>query len=235
MRAERSFVSIALGFASRHRWSLPLATLATVCFARLATELRERELGPFDAATALVVTNLRGRLDRPMLWLTRFGQGTSLAILTSVAVAVLLAYKRRRDAAFVVTVGVGIWGLIVALKIVFQRERPEASALYVLHTPGSFSFPSGHAMGTTAVVLGLLIVARVRFGRGWYFVPMAVLGSGLVTGVAASRVYFGVHFMSDVLGGVLAGAGWVSGLTGFFYPRVLPGERATLPPPVPDE
>ena len=48
----------------------------------------------------------------------------------------------------------------------------------------------------------------------------------VILGVAASRVYFGVHYPSDVIGGMLAGAAWIAAVTGWFYPRLLPGEAA---------
>lgn len=215
-------------FAGRHRWSLPLAGLAALCFGRVAREIREREAGPFDATLSAAVTQLRGRIDEPMLWLTRFGNGASLTLLTLGAGCALLAVKRRREFVFIATVGISIRLLEVALKLYFHRNRPGASALYILAEPGSFSFPSGHALGSTGVLFGLLIVVRVCGVRGAHFVLLAGASFALAAGVAASRVYFGVHFPTDVVGGMLAGAGWVSALTGFFYPATLRGEAAKL-------
>ena len=54
-----------------------------------------------------------------------------------------------------------------------------------------------------------------------------------VVGVALSRVYFGVHYPSDVIGGQLGAAAWVSALTGWFYPRLFPGEETVEPAPSP--
>jgi len=224
-------IAKVVAFAGRHRWSLPLATLAALCFATLARELREQRIEPFDAALAGLIGGLRGQLDQPMLWLTRFGSGPSLVAVTLGAAGLLLLGKRRRESAFVMTVGIGIVLLGGGLKLFFHRDRPEASSLYLLQTPHSFSFPSGHAFGSTAVLFGLVIVARVSRVRGWRFGALAVLGASVAIGVCMSRVYFGVHFPSDVLGGMLAGAGWVSALTGFFYPATLKGEDAEAPAP----
>lgn len=213
-------------FLSRHRWSLPLALSATGSFARLASELREGELQPFDASVAGWVVLARGQLDTPMLALTQLGNGTSLLLITVIAVALLTLKGRRREARFLAIGGVGTFLLTVLLKLAFRRPRPGVAALYVLTEPSSFSFPSGHALGSTGVLLSLIVVARLLGVRGWRWASLATTTALLLVGIATSRVYFGVHFPSDVVGGLLAGAAWVSALTGWFYPRLLPGEEA---------
>jgi membrane-associated phospholipid phosphatase len=83
-------------------------------------------------------------------------------------------------------------------------------------------------MGVFATSLVILhVVGAPRPVRLAAIVAVALV----VSGVALSRVYFGVHFASDVLGGQLAAAAWVSALTGWFYPRLLPGEEATVAEP----
>lgn len=215
-----------VSFLSRHRWSLPLALLATGSFAQLASELREGELQPFDSSVAGWVVRARGELDTPMFALTSLGNGTSLLLITVLAVALLTLKARRREARFLATAGVGTFLLTLLLKLAFRRPRPGAAALYVLTEPSSFSFPSGHALGSTGVLLSLVVVARLLGVRGWRWVGITTATALLLVGVATSRVYFGVHFPSDVLGGLLAGAALVSALTGWFYPRLLPGEEA---------
>jgi undecaprenyl-diphosphatase len=193
--------------------------------------MRELELGPFDAAVAGAFSGLRGHWDTPMLLLTRLGEGESMVVLVVLSVALLLALRRPREATFLVTVGIGASVLNFLLKLAFARARPGQDLLYLIHTPSSFSFPSGHALGTTTVLFALVVVAKAAGLRGSALLLVAGCASGVVLGVSASRVYFGVHFPSDVIGGMCAGAGWVAAVSGWFYPRVLPGEE--VPPAAP--
>ncbi len=222
------------GFFSRHRWSLPLALLATGFFIRLAVELHENELAPFDAAVAQLVSARRGAgyWDAAMLGLTRLGDGTTLLAITLASLSLLTWKERKREAWFLAVATAGTLTLSVGLKLAFQRPRPGTDLLYLLTTPASFSFPSGHALGSTGVLLSLVVVSRALGVRGWYLVATAAAALTTIVGIATSRIYFGVHFPSDVLGGLWAGAAWVSGITGWFYPRLLPGEATTKPPPV---
>ena len=205
---------------------MPPSLLSILFFARLASELRENELGPFDTAVAIAVARTRGSFDQPMLWLTDLGKGRTLVVIAVTVGALLLALRRQREVAYLASVCGGTALLSVLLKLVFQRARPGAEGLYLIHTPQSYSFPSGHALGATGVLFGLVLVARAVGVRGVYLALLASAVFFLVLGVATSRVYFGVHFPSDVIGGLLAGAGWVSAITGWFYPRALPGEDA---------
>ena len=88
------------------------------------------------------------------------------------------------------------------LKLFFQHPRPTEAIIAV---PDSFSFPSGHAVAASALYITLALVAAQRERRKgprrllvWSGVLIAVL-------VAWSRVYLGVHYLSDVVGGLLLG------------------------------
>ena len=210
---------------------MPCTLLSAGFFGRLSSELRENELGPFDTAVASAVARTRGDFDGPMLWLTRLGNGTSLLLIGASCGLLLLGLRRRRETAFLAAVGGGTFILSVSLKLAFRRARPGESVLYMIHSPRSFSFPSGHALASTAVLFGLVVVARVMGVHGVRLFVLSGVALVLVLGIASSRVYFGVHFPSDVLGGLLAGAAWVSAVTGWFYPRVLPGETAAASDP----
>src|SRR3989442_15479017 len=81
--------------------------------------------------------------------------------------------------------------------------------------PG-YSFPSGHAMGST-VVLGALSYLAVRTATQWRWkAAWLALTWTLIAAIALSRVYLGVHWISDVAAGVVAGMLWV-GVTTLAY------------------
>jgi undecaprenyl-diphosphatase len=203
---------------------LSLSIVSALCFAQLASELGEGELMPFDAAVGGVVAEWRGSVDAVMLGLTRFGNPAPVFTLTIFVVALLLAYSRRREAGYLALCASCTLLLNIAMKALFHRARPGAEVVYLLHMPTSFSFPSGHAMCSAGVFASLAVVVQMLgWSRLWSY--LAAAGCALVLlGVGVSRLYFGVHFASDVVGGQLASIACVSALTGWFYPRLLPGE-----------
>ncbi len=130
-------------------------------------------------------------VDRAVVATTDLGS----VYATLSASATLAVLGRRRDAADVAGVGLSAWACSEAAKRVFDRRRPyEADGTRrLLRPPAGSSFPSGHATVATAVGLTLAEGAAHPAGR-------AIL-SGLGPQVAASRVYAGVHYPSDVVGG----------------------------------
>jgi membrane-associated phospholipid phosphatase len=227
-----SVVSKVWRFVRRHRWSLPLAGGSLLSFIELAEEMREGEVAAFDAVVASNVTAWRGSLDWPMVALTRTGEAKWMTLACIVAVIALVLLRKRREGAFVAACGIAAGLLSTALKLVFQRTRPEAAAGYLIDLPSSFSFPSGHAMGSASVAGSLAIVAFAKLRSPWRWLAL-VAAFLYIVGVGVSRVYLGVHFASDVLGGQLASAAVVAAMTGWFFPRLLPGEATKHPAPSP--
>jgi membrane-associated phospholipid phosphatase len=216
-----------LAFVRRHLWSLSLTLLSALAFGRLAHQMREGHMEPFDQRVSAWLQSTRGVWDTPMLLLTRFGAFWSLSLLHTAVVVALWWCGRRWESAYVAACGLGSGLLCTALKLLFQRVRPNEQSLYLISTPSSFSFPSGHAMGA-AGVLGsfVLLVFAMRVRRRWRVLSL-VVGLLLIVGVGLSRIYFGVHYPSDVLAGQAAAAAWIAAVTGWFFPRLLPSEGAT--------
>ena len=100
--------------------------------------------------------------------------------------------------------------LTLLLKLALPRQRPNLWPRLVSESDASF--PSGHAMYSLALVLGVLLLcwSLPRFRR-WRW---AALGAGLAFSllVGVSRLYLGVHYPSDVLAGWLTALIWVPGI-----------------------
>ncbi|HSC91244.1 MAG TPA: phosphatase PAP2 family protein [Gaiellaceae bacterium] len=205
-RARERFVARLdlLPGGRRSAAALAVAFLAAVAFARVAEDyLTNDPLARWDVSFARWLSEHREpALDELFRAVTFVGSpGFALGVA---AVAALLLYRGRRiaEAALLVVV-LGCTELVnVVLKLVFHRPRPEVGFVHL----DTYSFPSGHAMISTAAygVLTVLVLARLRSGRG-----RALLVGGSVALVAAicfSRLYLGVHYLSDVLGGIAGGA-----------------------------
>lgn len=150
--------------------------------------------------------------------------GTHVAIGTAAGVTALAMLRkgRREDAWTVVLSTSGAMIINTMLKNIFQRQRPQELARRI-RLPNSHSFPSGHSLLSAATYP---IIAH-HFVQNSSVATQAVVHTcaGLtILSVGFSRVYFGVHFPSDVLGGFAAGFGWL-GLTSLSHTVVEKSER----------
>lgn len=128
-----------------------------------------------------------------------------------VAISLLAVwYLVRRERRHAVWLGVTVWGAAVlgfALKEVVGRARPVV-AEPVSTAPG-LSFPSGHALGA-AVGCGLLLLVVLRYLSRAGRVLAGALAISIVLITALARVGLGVHYVSDVLAGIVLGIAWLS-------------------------
>ena len=121
-----------------------------------------------------------------------------------ILIAGWLVYRRRfRDGLFFGLSVVGSLILNLAAKNHFARVRPE---LWLSLTPETtYSFPSGHAMGS--ITLGVAVIL-LCWNTRWRWLAL-IASVAFVFMVGVSRIYLGVHYPSDILAGWTAGAAWV--------------------------
>jgi undecaprenyl-diphosphatase len=119
----------------------------------------------------------------------------------------------RRLAAFVAVTVIGGPIINTLVKTAVDRARPDL-ADPVAHAAG-YSFPSGHAQSAT-VAAGVLLLVFLPALRGRARTAALVAAPAWVVLVCFSRVGLGVHFVSDVVGGVILGAAWVAATTALF-------------------
>jgi undecaprenyl-diphosphatase len=147
-------------------------------------------------------------LDQVMLLFTTLGESVVLTLLLLVASIGLLRFGRWIDVLGLIVAGAGAGIINQLLKVSYQRIRPDLFDGPFELT--SYSFPSGHSMGSI-VCYGMLAFVIVRLlTRPPYRVCIVVVAALLVIGVGLSRMYFGVHFPTDVIGGFIAGAIWLT-------------------------
>jgi undecaprenyl-diphosphatase len=139
---------------------------------------------------------------------TLLGGARVLLAVTLVAVLALVLRRRLAHATLLGAALAGGEGLNWALKAAFERPRPSFSD--PLATAAGFSFPSGHAMVSLTVygALAFVIASSVESRRARALILVSALA--LVLAIGFSRVYLGVHYVSDVLAAYSAGLAWLT-------------------------
>jgi undecaprenyl-diphosphatase len=187
---------------------LAALVLALWAFGALLGEILENAwLVRWDRATSLAIHEAATPGTTAVAQLvTNLGSPGGMGVLGACAV-VLLWRRHRLLAQTWVAAALGGAVVDVVLKEAVRRARPPYGTRY-LHID-SYSFPSGHAMAAT-IGFGMLayVVHALRPGRGT--AAAAYAAAALLTlVVCATRVYLGVHYPSDVAGGVVGGAAWL--------------------------
>ena len=124
-------------------------------------------------------------------------------VIIGICVILLLIPKTRKKAGIPasVTVACAI-GLSYMFKHIFERQRP--SVLRLIEVTG-FSFPSAHAVLSSALYIMLIILICKYFKSILAKIVLVPFFSALIFVVAYSRVYLGVHYTTDIIGGWLVG------------------------------
>ena len=172
-------------------------------FAELADEVHELEAMVLDDALLLWLQQRAGpRLDAFFVFVSRVGYAWGVIPADIALCLALLVARRWREASFAIVALAGSGLLNLGTKAFFRRDRP--SLWESIAPESSFSFPSGHAMGSMTLAMVLVLLAWYTRWRWWVTVPMAVF----VVLVGLSRVYLGVHYPSDILAGWAAAIAW---------------------------
>jgi membrane-associated phospholipid phosphatase len=198
----------------RQRWPVLVlffgVLVPLLVFGKLAGDVAEQEVFSFDKPILLFIHSLSTPfLDKIMLAFSALGYLFGVVPLDIGIFLCFLWCRRWGDAVFW---GLAIGGaalLNVIAKSAFGRIRPD---LWLSIAPEvTFSFPSGHAMGSMALVTTLAVLA---WPTRWRWVSL-IVGGLFVFMVGLSRSYLGVHYPSDILAGWAASLAWVLGVSVF--------------------
>lgn len=185
---------------------LILAAIALWGFAELTEEVLQNETQVFDTWVLSAVQTLQAPWLTPlMVLITDIGDPTVLVSICAVLSLALFLRGRRSESMTVAIAAFGALGLNLLLKQLFERSRPELWSRTV--EVKFYSFPSGHAMLSIVIygLLGYLLARRYPRQRGWVIAATSLL----IILIGFSRLYLGVHWLTDVIAGYAAGFVWL--------------------------
>jgi membrane-associated phospholipid phosphatase len=211
----------------RHRF-LPYAigttggvVLATIAFWFFKEQADHVVEGRADQYDDLIMETVH-RIDNPAMHhvmeaITQLGSHAAISTAAGLTAIAMLRRGNKQDAWTVIVSTGGAMAINTILKNVFQRQRPQELARRI-KLPKSHSFPSGHSLlsaATYPIVTHHLVQHRSVATQAF----VHTLAGATILSVGFSRVYFGVHFPSDVFGGFAVGLGWL-GLTSLSHTMV---------------
>lgn len=178
-------------------------------FVELTEEVQGETIEHFDDSVTDYVTSFRTPgLNDFFIFVTDLGDLYAYLLFTAIA-GFFFFYKLKNKKFVLQLIGVVILSFLVnlALKEVFDRARPTLEHMVVIKT---LSYPSGHSMSAMSYY-GFLIylIFHIKMNP-WLRGFLTVLFSTLIFFIGLSRIYLGVHFPSDVVGGFIGGLIWVA-------------------------
>ena len=218
--------------AARHRvrawlgklltyWTLIaiVSAIALAIFADVGEDVAEKSTGAFDnAVRAWFLAHQNPTLYKIASALSSIGSPTVMVIV-AIAAGIWFYRGRGRSKAGVMVAAPAAGGLLAGwMKLLYGRARPAGAALF---NERSFSFPSGHAATSAAVMVTLCyVLARERI-ISW---PAAIAIGGIVPLVVGlTRLYLDVHWATDVVGGWTVGL-FVAAMSAALYERLHSSE-----------
>ena len=196
--ARTASAMVAVGFAGL------IAALVVLGF--IADGVRDQEVFALDQwATPFLHSISTPLLDAVMIGLTTMGSTIILVPLFIAVVGLLLRSRRFGAALFFAVSTIGALVIDFTMKLIFERPRPKLDYAAVLP---DYSFPSGHSMNGIVFYVGLGLIVWSVYGRRIGLAATTALAV-LALGIGVSRIYLGYHYLTDVVGGFLAGIAWL--------------------------
>ncbi|MGG0480645.1 phosphatase PAP2 family protein [Priestia megaterium] len=196
-----------------------LSVLCLICFSGVAILINGSRIVAFDQD---VISFIQG-FESPLLttimkFFTFIGSTPAVAIISILSLFFLYkVLKHRTELILFIAIIMGSPILNGLLKLLFHRVRPNFHRLIEIN---GYSFPSGHAMSAFAVygILSFLLWRHIptRLGR----TCLLSVSTVMILAIGVSRIYLGVHYPSDVIGGYFASGCWLA-IAIWFYQRYL--------------
>ena len=206
--AGKATMTVVVGFVA--------LVACLVVLGSIADGVRDQEVFALDTwATPFLHGVASHRLDAVMWALTTMGSSLVIVPAFVIVVGALLITRRVGAALFLTVASGGALFLNATMKVLFERPRPHLPWATVLP---DYSFPSGHTMNAFVFYVALALIAWSIVGRR-LGMPAVAVAVGLAVAVGVSRIYLGFHYLTDVVGGLLAGTAWLLVVVAAFRAR----------------
>jgi undecaprenyl-diphosphatase len=196
-------------------WALMISLLCAIGFGLIALLVSDKKIAQFDSTIIAFIQGLESPgLTSIMKFFTFIGSGTQVVIIALLVIFFLFkVLHHRRELILFIWVVLGTTILNEILKTIFHRARP---TIHRIVDANGFSFPSGHSMAAFSLygVIAFLLWRHLStsLGRGL----IIIFSIFMIIMIGVSRIYLGVHYPSDVLGGFLA-SGCMLAVSIWFY------------------
>ena len=166
------------------------------------------DLNPIDHGAREFVQRIASPgLTTAMRLITFFGEGLVLAVAVTL-LAILFLLAERKHAALLLAVAMAGAGLLDnLLKHLFHRPRP--APFFGTPLPGSYSFPSGHALTSCCFFVVMAVLLAEREQRHHVRIAIWLGAAMLAAAIGLSRIYLGVHYATDVIAGYTFALIWL--------------------------
>lgn len=180
-----------------------LSVASLLFFIDIAEGILRKEGLFLDTAISQIIYSLRNPFLTNVMYVFTF-LGSDILLLFSSLITIFLVLRKHKHEALLFIFVLGMTALVnIFLKSVIQRPRPTIDPLLTI--TNSYSFPSGHAMNSFVFYTLLAYFVYHFTKKKRLSTIISTFSLLLIALIGLSRVYLGVHYPTDVLGGYLAG------------------------------
>lgn len=179
---------------SNLRWLI--VVICTIILMLIIINIFNNQIKNFDMKVYSFISNFISKNNTTIMKVIT--SVASATILCGICIAILIIVKNKK---YAVLISVNLFistVLNIILKNIFDRARPEG---YRLIEIGGFSFPSGHSMASMTFYGFLIYLIYKKIQNKYIKWTLITILSILILAVGTSRIYLGVHYASDVIGG----------------------------------
>ncbi len=152
-----------------------------------------------DAITSYIIGIRNTKLTNKMINITNIGGAYSLIVIS---LLLLVLIKKRKIPLIIIINLVLVFITNRLFKFIIRRPRPDG--LFLINESG-FSYPSGHAMVSFVYIIFVIYLINKYFKNKILKIILDILLFGLALLIGFSRIYLGVHYFTDIIGGYLLG------------------------------